>query len=369
MSSDMTGDMSSDMSGDSSVARSLRRLDAAWVQQVLHAGGHAHAAVTSLEVEPVAFTGATTDMARLRIGYAEPGGGPASVIAKIRGVSDIQRQMDGAMGLYDREARFYGDFADQVPIAAPRCFHIGDGDSTPLLLEDLGALRMGDQMVGVSVADAEALMVGLADLHAAFWCSDRLGEPWLLVHDAGLYPQLVTQLVSSGAAALRERYAGTVSDKVLDDVVAAAPKWAEVLRTASLGPQTLVHNDCRLDNVFFADDGTPVLIDWQVLSRTRGAQDVANLLAGSMDAADLASNWERLVGLWHERLTDAGVTGYGLDEALGHYRQNVLFPLGAGMALLGDMDIGDGRGLGDAIVTRCLRHIEDVDAFAALEGR
>lgn len=357
------------------VAESLRRLDATWVDQVLREGGHTHAAVTAAEVEPVAFTGATTDMARLRISYAGgtgagsnpgPNAGPATVIAKIRGVSDVQRQMDAAIGMYEREARFYREFADQVPIAAPRCFHVGDGDTTPLLLEDLAALRMGDQMDGVSVADAEALMVGLARLHAAFWGSDRLSEPWLLVHDSGLYPQLVTQLVSSGAPALRERYAGTVSDKVLEGVVAAAPQWAELLHAGSQGPQTLVHNDCRLDNVFFAGDGTPVLIDWQVLSRTRGTQDVANLLAGSMDGDDLAANWERLVGLWHENLTAAGVTGYSLDQALEHYRQNVFFPLGAGMALLGAMDIGDGRGLGDAIVTRCLRHIEDVDAFAAL---
>jgi hypothetical protein len=351
------------------VAESLRSLDATWVDEVLRAGGHAHSKVIAVEVEPVAFSGATTDMARLRIGYAEPGAGPTSVIAKIRGASDVQRQMDSAIGLFEREGRFYEHFADQVPIAAPKCFHVGDGDTTPLLLEDLSLLRMGDQVIGISVTDAEALMINLAELHAAFWGSERLNEPWLLVHDSGLYPQLVTQLVSSGASVLRERYADHVSDKVVDDIVRAAPNWGEILHTVSQGPQTLVHNDCRLDNVFFAADGTPVLIDWQVLSRTRGIQDVANLLAGSMSSEDLAVHWERLVRMWHDRLTAAGVGGYSLDEAIDHYRQNVFFPLGAGMALLGEMDIGDGRGLGDAIVTRCLRHIEDVDAFAALEGR
>jgi hypothetical protein len=49
-----------------------------------------------------------------------------------------------------------------------------------------------------------------------------------------------------------------------------------------------------------------------------------------------------------------------------HYRQNILYPLGAGMALIGVMDIGDGRGLGDAIIVRCLNHIDELDAFAAL---
>jgi hypothetical protein len=36
------------------------------------------------------------------------------------------------------------------------------------------------------------------------------------------------------------------------------------------------------------------------------------------------------------------------------------------MALLGDMDIGDGRGLGDCILVRCLRHIAELDSFATL---
>jgi hypothetical protein len=30
------------------------------------------------------------------------------------------------------------------------------------------------------------------------------------------------------------------------------------------------------------------------------------------------------------------------------------------------MDIGDGRGLGDRIITRCLRHIAELDSFAVL---
>jgi hypothetical protein len=36
------------------------------------------------------------------------------------------------------------------------------------------------------------------------------------------------------------------------------------------------------------------------------------------------------------------------------------------MALIGAMDIGDGRGLGDAILTGSLAHIAALDSFAAL---
>jgi hypothetical protein len=121
-----------------------------------------------------------------------------------------------------------------------------------------------------------------------------------------------------------------------------------------------------LDNIFFDAAGTPCLIDWQVVSHTRGTQDVANLLAGSMDVADLAREWERLLRRWHDRLLAGGVSGYSFDEGVEHYRQNLFYPLGAGMALLGDIDIGDGRGLGDAILVRCLSQISDLDALGAL---
>jgi aminoglycoside phosphotransferase (APT) family kinase protein len=165
---------------------------------------------------------------------------------------------------------------------------------------------------------------------------------------------------------LTARHAGNASDEVIAAVVATAPKWDVLLGAASQGPQTLVHNDCRLDNLFFGADDTPIFIDWQVVSRTRGIQDVANLLAGSMDADTLAAQWERLLRRYHERLVGHGVRGYSLDQAIEHYRQNVFFPLAAGIALVGSMDIGDGRGLGDAVIARCLQHIQAIDAIDTL---
>jgi hypothetical protein len=86
-----------------------------------------------------------------------------------------------------------------------------------------------------------------------------------------------------------------------------------------------------------------------------------------MGGDDLAEHWERLLRLYHDALVGDGVRGYGFDEALHHYRQNVFFPLGAGFALLGAMAIDDDRSLGEVVTLRCLRHIDDIDALKALE--
>jgi hypothetical protein len=345
----------------------LGRFDAAWFTEVLRDGGHCEAAVTAAVAEPLAFAGAVAEMARYRLSYDASGRpGPATLVGKIRGSDGIRLGMDQAMGLYDREAHFYARFSDRVPVRTPRLYHVGDGTTTPLLLEDLGGLRAGDQMRGLAGADAERLMDVLGDLHAQYWGSPALAESWIVRPAEGLFAGMVSQLVQSGVETLRERFRGRVPERVLAAATEAAPRWGEVLRLCAEGPQTLVHNDCRLDNVFFADDGTPVLIDWQIPACTRGTQDVANLLAGSMTVEDLEEHWRPLLRRYHDRLCWRGVDGYGWEECVGHYRQSVLFPLGAGIALLGSMDIGDGRGLGDAIVLRTLRHAADLESFATL---
>jgi hypothetical protein len=340
----------------SDVATTLAGLRPDWFAEVLGAP------VIAVRIETLRFTGATTDLARVRLTYAPEGAGPASVIAKITGRDEVRAGMDAAMGLFAREARFYTTFAPAVPVRSPRCFHAGDGRDTPLLLEDLGALRAGDQMQGLALEDAIRIIDAIAALHARFWESEELDQPWLLdPADAG-FADMVGQLVSSGASGLRARFADRIPEATLGAVEEHAADWPRFVRRGVEGPRTLVHHDCRLDNIFF-DGGEPVFVDWQVVARARGTQDVANLLAQSMDPALLREQWENLLRRYHERL---GVDGYPWDDCVRHYRQNVLFAVGAGMALVGAMAIDDGRGLGEVVVTRALLHAGDIDAFGAM---
>jgi hypothetical protein len=271
--------------------------------------------------------------------------------------------MDAAMGLFEREGRFYAELGS-VPIRTARCYAIGDGDRTPLLLEDLSGLRMGDQVEGLGVGDAEAAIDALSTMHAALWGQADLD--WLASPASGTFAAMICQLVASGAPALAARYRDKAPDDVLDAIADIAPDWQRVLDRCAEGPPTLVHNDCRLDNIFFDHDGSPIFIDWQIAARTRGTQDLGNLLAGSMTSEHLSSHWEALVRRYHGGLVEHGVSGYSYDQCVEHYRQSVIFPLGAGMALLGAMNIGDQRGLGDVIVLRCLKHIAELDALNSI---
>jgi len=349
----------------------LERLDRDWLDAVLRDGGYNQSKVTDLRVEPLELSGATTDMARLRISYADVSAGPESLVAKIRGKKPVQLQMDQAMGLFERERRFYTDFSARVPVHTARLYYAGDGDATPLLLQDLGGLRMGDQRQGLALDDAFAMMDTLATMHAKFWQSSALTPEWLVSPTEGAICQMISQVVASGAPAAAERFAGKVSDDTLSAMMTAAQDWNQVLHRCTDGPHTLTHNDCRLDNVFFEGSSaeqtvTPYLIDWQMPAATRGTQDVANLLAGSMNVDDLAQHWEELLARYHDGLLAGGVRDYSRQQCIQHYRQSVIYPLGQGLALLGALDTGDGRDLGEISVLRCLKHIESLDAFSTL---
>lgn len=349
------------------VAESLRALPADWFEDVLRGGGFPGVVVTGAALEPMAFTGAVADMARVRFAY-DPSGpaGPPSAIAKIRGTQEFQVGMDAAMGLFDREARFYTELAPQLPVGAPRCYHAGDGTATPLLLEDLDDHRMGDQVHGLSVEDGAHAMDALAAFHAASWEGPATALDWLASPTDPVFAGMIAQLVGSGAGALEERFAGRAPTGALAAVAGLAPRWTDVLVACARGPATVVHNDCRLDNMFFASDGAPVFVDWQVVARTRGTQDVANLLAGSMDIEHLRGHWEALVGRYHAGLVAHGVEDYRLGECIEHYRQSILYPLGQALALLGTLGATIGRGLGDIALLRTLLHCHDLDAFATV---
>jgi aminoglycoside/choline kinase family phosphotransferase len=290
------------------------------------------------------------------------------VIAKFRGTSENQRAMDAALGTYERERHFYAEVAPAVPVASPRCYFAGDGHRTPLLLQDLAGLRVVDQVGGVALPDAERLIDALARMHARFWARPLpTGSRWAVSLTDPTFAGMLTQLLGSGVAALRELYHDRVDRGMMAALQASAPSWTEVLARCDEGPRTLVHNDCRADNIFFSGDDDPVFIDWQIPAHTRGTQDVAYLLSGSLQPELLSKNWEALVSRYHERLGEHGVTDYSWEQCLTHYRQSLLYTLTPGVAMLGAMAIaGDERGLAESLVLRTVAHAAELDAFSTL---
>lgn len=343
-------------------------VEPAWLQDVLRKAGHEDARVIAVDVEALLESGAWCELARLTIKYeAGSTDAPSTLIAKLPREGEVKPVGIG-LGLYERERRFFSELAGHISFPTPGCLHPGDGDAgeEPLLLEDLGDRRMGDQIAGLALADAERLIDEAAVLHAAFWESSELERfPWLLRLDDSMNVTIMEQVAQGGIEGLQRVFADRVDAPLLEQAVGVARRFGDVLRATSSGPMTLAHGDLRLDNVFFDHEGAPTAVDWQTVARTRGTHDVAYLLTGSVSEEALADQWESLLRRYHSALVAGGVESYSWDQCLEHYRQNVCYSLLPPLALLGSIaiDSDQGRALAEALTLRALRHASDVAAF------
>ncbi|HVW31678.1 MAG TPA: phosphotransferase [Acidimicrobiia bacterium] len=324
--------------------------------------------VVDVVVEPLGIEGAFCDLARLRLTYGPSGTpGPASVVAKVPKEAPAVRAMGSAIGLYDRERRFYAELAADVPVRVPVCYHPGDGGigEVPMLLEDLGGLRPGDQVAGLDLDEAGTVIDRLAALHAARWGSPMPGGEWLCSLDDPAFSAGIVGLVGSGVDTFEARFAGRLPAAARTAAASAARHFGPYLDRCRSGPLTLAHFDARADNWLFDASGEPVLIDWQTAASIRGVHDVAYVVAASL-ATDLqGDHWQSLLRRYHDRLGHGGVTDYPWTDCLAHYRRHVAYASLLSLALLGSAEIGSerGRALADAVILRGIGHAAEIGAY------
>ena len=125
-----------------------------------------------------------------------------------------------------------------------------------MVMEDLGASTMADQIEGMTVAQAERATLALADLHARVVGQGRNAElEWVpsVVHArihalAGMWPDLWQVFQAKFADRLPEG-AIAVGDRI-------APSYWSLMTTLGSRPWTLLHQDYRVENLFFGERRT-----------------------------------------------------------------------------------------------------------------
>ena len=85
-------------------------------------------------------------------------GCPATVIVKLPGLAEESVFTSTVLRMYLREAAFFSELAAHAPVRVPACHHATIDPETSefvLVMEDLGGLRVVDQVKGMEIADAE----------------------------------------------------------------------------------------------------------------------------------------------------------------------------------------------------------------------
>ncbi len=140
------------------------------------------AAVTEFAVERIG-TGQMSECYRVELTRTADAG-PSSVVLKVAATDPVSRQTGLALGLYEREVRFYTDIAPTLgggPVAAcySAAFEPGTG-AFHLLLGDAGPAVVGDELRGATIEQARLALAELARLHApAFGDASMAQAAWL----------------------------------------------------------------------------------------------------------------------------------------------------------------------------------------------
>ncbi len=299
---------------------------------------------------------------------------PWSVVAKMPCTEPANLEIAKVLGIYERELNMFDHVVPKSPLRAPEV-HVAERDDEGqflLVLEDLStSYTVGDQVVGTTLAEAEAIVDALAELHAQWWESPELAAmDWLPVPDAPQYLAAVPGIYRAGLPVLQADWADRVSDEAIDLATRIEPVFEEILERTGQGPETLIHGDPRLDNFFFANDdsGAVAVIDFQLSLRGRGVADIAYLIGTSVPRDIAQQNWEGLLQRWHQAITASGVSGYRFDDALTHYREAVAYYFCGPLSLVGTFDASNERGaaMTEAYTTRMLEHGVDINAAQIL---
>jgi hypothetical protein len=315
------------MSGDARPdIRRPEAIDAAWLSAVLREGG-VEAVVERFTAKPIG-TGQIGDSVRFTLDYAHaPATAPSSLVGKFPAAGEESRATGVRLGNYHREVRFYQQLAATARISTPRCWFTDVDEATHdfvLMMEDLAPAAQGDQLRGVSLDQARAVIVEAAKLHASHWNDPGLDElPWVSGSKAAPAGAANSEAVTMLWQAFKARYG-----------VRLKPAWAGLgdrmaanfgkLGELREGPRCLTHNDFRPDNMMFATaaGGRPVtVLDWQSFAFGVGATDVAYFLAGALPAELRRREEAALLGLYHDTLRAEGVRGYGAEALLRDYKR------------------------------------------------
>jgi hypothetical protein len=330
-------------------------VNAEWLDGVLRRNGVlSDAAIRRVSAANLGVgVGIMAEVSRLSIAYDKAGtGAPPSIISKFPTADPTNLGVARALYFYPREVAFYTKLAQYSPIRTPRLLHAQldmTDHSFALLLEDLRDATPGDQIAGLTPAQAEAAITAIGRLHGAWWGKVDAGDMDALFDFAGAqYGAAVQAGYQAFLGPALSNFAGFYSDYTKKTAEALAPVAARVIKELSSGARTFVHGDYRADNLLFGpglgDDGLAA-VDWQISGRGGPLYDVAYLICNSVPTAYRQQAEKTLLRRYHDTLLQMGVEGFSFDDCWEAYRFAVLCGLFVAIFTTGGMDLGNQRGL------------------------
>lgn len=340
-------------------------LTVAWLTKAIGAGDVAEFAFDRIG------TGQMSECYRVALTYAEGHAGPASVVLKVAAADPSSRQTGLAMGLYEREVRFYTDIAptlgNSASVIAP-CYHAAYDPATgvfDLLLGDATPAMVGNELAGATLEQARLALTQLGRVHGPLLGDTALAGTEWITRESPLNQGLISALYDG----FIDRYRDDVAPQhrqVCERLVASFDAYLGAEATS--GPRGLIHGDYRLDNMLFGQDGAErplTVVDWQTVSVGPALTDVSYFLGCALPAERRREHSAELLRAYHDALgPDAPLT---VDDVVECVRHQSFF--GVMMSIVSPMLVERTERGDEMFMTMIARHCDhvlDTDALALL---
>ena len=282
-------------------------------------------AISKVQIAPLG-AGNTGTTVKASLEYeTEDSKAPKSVVCKFHPADQTHIEAIKSAGVFLTEANVQKLFSEHCEAAIPDCYFVAvsqDGSQFNLVCEDLSEqCELGDQIAGCSIVEARAAVIELAKLHRQFWNEPRLNDlEW--IRPRMPFPENALEL-------LDDRLRKLLTEEQHDIVSRATPRIHDWLAHTP-DNQTLIHVDCRVDNMLFdhsnAKSPQAYLIDFALVSVGDAVADVAYLLTSSLSPEDRQISELDLLEV-HTREIAMKDPAWTIDQAIGSYRENIVSSL------------------------------------------
>jgi len=359
--------------------QSAEAISAAWLTDALRSSGAIGSStrVARCDAKPLGAGGGLIGVvARVALEYAgEAGSAPRTLIAKFPSPIASNRAVADTYDMYGREVRFYSELAAATPLPQPRCFFAGRAPTSSdfvLLLEDIGDRRIGDQVAGSDLAEAEIVIDAMAAFHA--WSFGRTGDArfaWITSHANDAQIAGMEAGFAFGWPRFENELAALIPARVKQWGHRVGPSTRGILTRLCSGPQVIGHADFRLENMFFAAKPAQppfAIVDWQSITKTSPGQDLAYYFTQSLQLEVRRAHERELLRRYLDGMRAAGVRDYAWDQLWHDYRLGALYLLAYAVTIATTLDLANERGaaIARALSQRACAALEDLECQALL---
>lgn len=312
------------------VPRDARDITAEWLTDVLC---HEHPGARVTEFQVTQGTSQTTSRAGVFVEYNAAGreaGLPTELYVKTTTALG-QRLLLGGSHMLHGETLFYTRFRPRIEMEAPLGYWGGVDERSwrsMILMEDIATTRGAtfiEPTTPLTRAQVEDIVVNLAACHGAWWDDPEL-RALKTTHDHLRYVSGFVDMGRRCAVGIEK-----ARDVVPPAIKGAAERlWKGTARALEIAatrqPQTLLHGDPHVGQLYVTGDGRLGLTDWQSIMSGGWGYDFGYLVGSACELEDRRA-WEGdLLELYLATLGEAGGSPPGFDDAWEIYRESLCYP-------------------------------------------